>query len=228
MIDRLEIELAAFFREKYEADPANFYEWYRIAYVGHGIGLSNYDRALAAYAVAHRSDFSRFVEIGPGLGQLPILMAALGVPAAAVEDDEMNFAMINELVGRVRRKLAPDLMRNLELRHDFFPEGARAYVDRRAVLLFTNITHGLTDAQYRAVLRGMSNAGGAIVNLRMFFRARDTEAEQQQLIADICAHGFEAPEDVYVWTEWVHDFHPGRIVLFRRKRPWFRVRLPRW
>ena len=198
--------------------PDGLYHWYHTNYAEQGLGLAPYDKAVASFVDQNCRDFSRFVEIGAGLGQMSILLAAYGLPTTAIESSVKNFQDMELLASHVEDRLVLGLRRYLSTRNIWFPNGAEEYIDHGTLLFFTNLTFGIDDETHERMLDAIGNAGGVVLNLACFFRKRASPAEQQLLIEKVCSRGFDPPCKVYRWEKYEHRFPPGEIVFFRNSR----------
>ena len=214
--------IAMFLEEEYAAKGDELYIWYRKRFLAanndlltSSIGLAPKDRAIARF-VAERCGFAtRFVEIGAGLGQASMLLARLGLPTFAVESSYVNFDMMMRARDYVSRRLDPGLLERMKPINGFFPVNAEEYVNGEAVLAFPSLSFGIDDETEKKILDALTLAGGVILSLSWFFRGREAE-EQEILIGQIRSRGFDAPVEVYSWSDFQWGFSPDRIVFMRR------------
>ena len=214
--------IAMFLEEEYAAKGDKLYIWYRNSFLAANnprltasIGLAPKDKAIARFVV-ERCDFAtRFVEIGAGVGQASMLLARLGLPAFAVETSHVNFDMMMRARDYVSQRLDPELPERMTPISDFFPVHASEYVNSKTVLAFPSLSFGIDAEMERKILDALPLAGGVILSLTWFFKARD-HAEQESLIAQIRAKGFDAPVEVYSWADFELGFSPDRIVFMKR------------
>ena len=77
------------------------------------------------------------------------------------------------------------------------------------------MSFGIDDETEKKILDALTLAGGVILSLSWFFRGREAE-EQEILIGQIRSRGFDAPVEVYSWSDFQWGFSPDRIVFMRR------------
>jgi SAM-dependent methyltransferase len=212
----LERELAAFLKEEYASQREELYQWYRLKFVPHDIGLAPYDIAIADFVTEHCASFGRFVEIGAGIGQQSMLLAVRRYRTWAVEATDHMTALAERAFARVKDRVYPDLPNYMSMVKDIFPNRAQEYVTSDSVLCFPSLSWGLTPEEEVRVLNTIGMAGGVILTLRSFFKARETTEERDILIDQIRQQGFGAPVDVYMRTQMEYSFYPDRIVFMKK------------
>ncbi|MBY0320963.1 MAG: hypothetical protein K2X72_19735 [Reyranella sp.] len=223
MEGRVDREIAAFLEEEYAAKGDQLYGWYRHRflaannkYLSATIGLAHYDKAIARFVIENCPFARRFVEVGAGLAQESMLLAALGMSTCAIETNLTNFDMMKRLLERLSQRLAPDLPKRMTPINDFFPTRAADYVDSHTIVAFPTLSWTISAAEEEAIFASLRMAGGVILSVYDFFRHRAEEGEREALIAQIRARGFDAPVVVHAWDGWVAGFRHDRIVFMRR------------
>src|SRR5690242_4134217 len=101
---RVDREIAAFLEEEHAAKGDQLYGWYRHRflaannkYLSSTIGLAPYDKAIARFVIENCPFAKRFVEVGAGLAQESMLLAAMGMSTCAIETNLTNFDMMKRL-----------------------------------------------------------------------------------------------------------------------------------
>ena len=210
-------EIHAFLKqEQDEKGPEGLYQWYRYKFVPYGIGLAPYDIGIARFVLANRDLFDRHVEIGAAAAQGSLLLAVHRMPSYAVEANPTNVDLLARLIEHLRSRMDPDLSKYITQVHNWYPNQLSEYTTSRSLLCFPTLSWGMTQEQEQAAIDALRAAAGVIFGLRDFFRWRQTEAEQAELINRIRAEGFDAPIEVYEWKRLEYDFPPNRIMYMAR------------
>ena len=177
----------------------------------------HYDRPIVEF-LAKQPRAKRYVDVGAGIGQLSVLLACHGMTAIAVEGDSKRALAANALLDRIRASDA-EMASRLRCMHCWFP-APEVPVDRDTILMFTNVITNLADQIEQPMLEACSEAGGIVVDLVRFTRARSSATRWSDLIARFCSRGFSAPVDVYSWGHPSESepatTDPGKIVFFQR------------
>jgi hypothetical protein len=217
----LDRELFAFLKEELALQgdgPHGLYQWYRTRFIPAGVGLSPWDRAIASFVLENCAAADRFIEIGAGIGQACMLLALSRRRTLAIEQDKTNFAMMERAVERIADRINRELPNYMSGIRDWYPNRAAEYVTARSILCFPTLSWGLDAAKEAAMLDSLRAAAGVIVGLRYFFRPRETDEEEQQLVEQIRERGFAAPVEVFCSKKWADGFPPNRIVFFAKAR----------
>jgi hypothetical protein len=147
-------------------------------------GLKEYEEDLARYVIAHCRG-RRVVEIGAGLGELPIVLALNGLTSAGIEDYRWRTA------NRIRDSLVTafsELQERYTLIKGMFPEAldGEALTGQDVTLLFTNVANDWTDITVSRAIAFFEEVGEVILAPSLFGAIRD-EADQEALFARIAA-----------------------------------------
>jgi hypothetical protein len=155
-----------------------------------------YDREIVRFALERAQRYSRYLEVGAGLGQLSALLAAEGLPSVAIEGDRRRaeaaramHAWLSERVGRVAS--------HMSVIEAVFPD-EKVPVDGATLVLFTNVIH---DDNGDHTLAACKDAGGIVIDLCRFGRSRTTTDGWRALIRQIRDLGFPFVDSVCAWGE---------------------------
>jgi hypothetical protein len=181
-------------------------------------GLLEYEGALAHY-VLDNCRGKRVVEIGAGLGELPITIALNGLTAAAVEYDSKRILGATKIREAMIRSF-PELAERYVIVPLGFPEALveSAWAGPDVTLLFTNVGSGWDDKRTEEGISRFHSVGEVILDLRLFGAVRD-EAEQRALFERIGAEARTAellPEIASSPASYAHFTFEGRVAMSER------------
>lgn len=169
-------------------------------------GLSDYEERVTQYILANCAQ-RRVVEVGAGLGTLPIALALNGMVTAAVEFYDVRARTAQ----RLRANLIvpfPELADKYEFIYGAFPtvlEGTN-WVGRNVLVLFTNVGAGWDEAQTSKAIGWCQACSEAILDLALFGRERRDPAEQSALFDRIASVASAAKRVPDLGGEYAH-FH---------------------
>jgi hypothetical protein len=167
-------------------DSSGLYRYYVDRIENRIGGILEYERDLADYVIKHCQG-QRIVEVGTGLGELPIILALNGVTAAGVEKERRR----QMAATHVRDRLL-NCFSELDERYEFiageFPDALAdsTWIGPGVTLLFTNVV-GWDQNRAERINAFLPRVGEVILELRMFGILRDTEAERQDLFDCVAA-----------------------------------------
>jgi len=173
-------------------DASGLYRYYTMRLDGRLGGILEYEHDLANYVIEHCQG-RRIVEIGAGLGELPIILALNGMKSAGVEFNEGR-----QRAGRRVRERAvncfPEVGEHYEFIAGGYPEALvdTAWTGPDVTLLFTNVIASWDRARTEAIDAFFPQVGEVILELRMFGVLRDEEAARQQLFDEIARYAKSA------------------------------------
>jgi LPS sulfotransferase NodH len=136
-------------------------------------------------------------EIGCGVGMLPLLLAALGVPALGIEHSQRRYDASRAIAATVARDRPTPLSQ-----HDFllgrFPE----CIDREdlsdKVAVITDFTCTMTAEERQELMWALRGYGAVLLDLDRFVRRIGSPEERQELIAEFRRLGFAAIYDAEI------------------------------
>ena len=136
-------------------------------------------------------------EIGSGVGMLPLLLAALGVPALGIERSQRRYDASRAIAAAVARyrqaALAP---------HDFllgrFPECIDGVDLSNKVSVITDFTCTMTAEERQELMWALRGYGAVLLDLDRFVRRIGSPEERQELIAEFRRLGFAAIYDAEI------------------------------
>ena len=212
------LEILEFLLQEREANDGEIYQWYETRYISVGVGLSIIEREIAEFVLKKFGNSMRVVEVGAGVGQCSILLAACGVTVAPIEGNDNHFGMMERLCGKVADKYEI-LNRNFFPINGVYPEvSEEAIAGKPSILMFPSISWTQTKEEEEEAMKAMKMAKGIILGLTWHFRERSSEEEKQELIDRIMMEGFSEPEDIFSWDDWSFGFRPDRIVYMENKQ----------
>jgi hypothetical protein len=214
--------VAAFLRERRDdiggeyADPTTYYG----ALLRSGRSFFNYDRPIAHF-LAEGSRVSRYVDVGSGIGTLPILIASMGMDAIGVERAHNRFEEMKLLFSRAR--VADPSARLTAICADF-PSAEVPIVDYSTVIMFNCIITKCSLEHEDEMLAACRDARGIVMDLVRFTRARSSQSSWNSLIDRVCALGFASPIEICSWGPPTAESEPpalscGRVVYFSNASP---------
>lgn len=187
--------------------------------------LRGYDVPIADFLINEGRHFGQFIEIGAGIGQLVALLASKGLRAVAVDQDTKRHAATAELFAFLS-EAEPSLRGMLSAKLASFPGDPVGEIGRDTVLIFTNVVcvanadadHAKLE-QEEHMLQACAGAGGVVMDLVRFTRARATEPLWDELSTRVQSLGFEPPRAIYDWGNSdpanPRSTNAGRICFFR-------------
>ena len=136
-------------------------------------------------------------EIGSGVGMLPLLLAALGVPALGIERSQRRYDASRAIAAAIARyrqaALAP---------HDFllgrFPECIDGVDLSNKVSVITDFTCTMTAEERQDLMWALRGYGAVLLDLDRFVRRIGSPEERQELIAEFRRLGFAAIYDAEI------------------------------
>lgn len=167
------------------ADSSGLYGFYAARVSSRHGGILEYEEDLARYVLKHCSN-RRIVEIGTGLGELPIILALNGLVTAGLEYEHRRL----QAATAMRTRLAncfPEISKCYQLIDGAYPEALAntTWIGSDVTLLFTNVGAGWdTDRTGRAI-DFFSHVGEVILELRMFGTVRENETDRSELFKRI-------------------------------------------
>jgi len=195
---------------------SGFYNYYAYL-IRQNRGFVHYDRPIVEF-LAKLPRAKRYIDVGAGIGQLSVLLACHGMTAIAVEGDSKRAMAAGALQDRIRTADA-DMASRLSFVKCWFPAPA-VPVDRDSILIFTNVITDLSDRIEQPMLEACSEAGGVVVDLVRFTRARSSVERWNDLTSRFRRQGFSDPIDIYSWgaprESEPASTDPGKIVFFQK------------
>jgi SAM-dependent methyltransferase len=213
--DRLNGPIVDFLRSRIAAMGAgpgglkNYYE----GFAQRGVGFNNYEQPIVEFLAARRR-YRRYLDVGAGIGQLALLLAANGMNAVAVEQDRLVIAAMRELYATLDNDYPLTTLQAL------FPD-PQLVPDRDTVLVFCNFMRTETDAREAEIVAGCAGYGGIVMDLVRFVRPRAVPDLWDELAGRIERLGYRAPEVFMTWGRPRYE-NPrttggGRFVFFERR-----------
>jgi hypothetical protein len=173
-------------------DESGLFDYYARK-IAHDALLSQCDLQAMQILRQHVGRFTRLWEIGPGVGQLTVMLALDGHQVVAIEHDHRRAAALTAMLDVLSAVDRPASER-ISIVKDTFPEvlGLDAAVEEDAVICL-GCTFTAPDSRYRAFEAAVARyAFGVIDFARLFIETRD-RAEWRQRAADFAsAHAVEA------------------------------------
>ena len=195
-------------------DPSGLFGYYR-DFLDRQTAFAAYDVPIAEFIARNARDYARYVEIGAGVGQLAVLLAADGFEAVAVEGDRRRFEAARDLFEAVASRMEGTGPR-LRALHAFFPSPKVDMIDNDTLVIFTNIVHGSCDEE--AMLSACSAAGGIIMDLVRFTKMRGSAESWSELVERVRSFGFAPPVTVYSRGEPSEsNLRAWRLVYFHKR-----------
>jgi hypothetical protein len=209
-------EILEFLLQEREARGGEIYQWYETRYVALGIGLSIIERKITEFILRKFGNSRRIVEVGAGVGQCSLLLAACGVDVSPIESSEDHFDMMERLSRRISEKIH-DIEGHFSPVEGLYPDVSEEAIDGDpSILLFPSLSWTQSEEEEAESMRAMRKSEGVIISLEHHFRQRDDE-EKQELIDRIMREGFGEPEEVFSWEDWGFGFRPDRIVYMKNE-----------
>jgi hypothetical protein len=182
------------------------------------MGLSIIERKITEFVLKKFGNSRRVVEVGAGVAQCSILLAACGVTVAPIEANSDHFEMMKRLCGKVADKYEV-LNQNFFPFRGLYPEiSEEAIAGKPSILMFPSLSWGQTKEDEEESMKAMKMAKGVILGLNWHFRERSSKEEKQKLIDRIMREGFSEPEEIFTWDDWSFGFRPDRIVYMENKQ----------
>jgi hypothetical protein len=174
----IQSELAA--RNEEESGLGNYYAYRVRNYVG---GVQDYEAAIVEYLIRQLGLCRAFVHIGTGIGTTPALIAALGYRVIGIESDSKRFALATAL----RQSLIdlwPNIAKRYTLLEGSYPEALDNLPEEPGAdcgLFFTNLGATRTDEDIDRFIQAFRLFGHTILDLRLFCRTLESEAERVEI-----------------------------------------------
>lgn len=175
---------------KSEGAAAGLYGYY-VARIEGGYALSNYDRVLYKFILAHFDrQKRRIVHAGIGLGTLTSILSQTGYTVAGIEWDDAR----RRAAGRVRDALVqawPSVAERYELMGGEYPTvlAGTPWMTPETVLVFTNCGAGWSEELTDRIITSFLSVGDVILDARLFGKTREAPVERDDLVKRIEAQG---------------------------------------
>ena len=176
------------------AQASGLYAYYEARIEQDRCALSNYDRMLFDYVLAHFDrEERRIVHAGIGIGTLLSALSVAGYRVTGIESDEPRF----RAASRLRNALAaawPVAVERYDLVDGQFPAALerRPLASSKNVLIFTNCAASWPEDLSARAIASFPAFGDVILDARLFGSIRDTAEERQTLIDRMEAAGLVA------------------------------------
>ncbi len=150
-----------------------------------GTLFSSYDIALAD-ALAALPDAPRVVhEIGGGLGNLSMLLAAMGFEVVCLEMSGHRHGGAREILDAVQAAM-PEV-RSCRLKRVAFPD--KDLSPRGAMVVATNLVATTSDEARTAIIEGLKTYSRSIIDVDRFLTMAETPEARQARLDDLAARG---------------------------------------
>jgi len=214
----IDAEILNFLREELSAEgpmESPIATWYRKQYLNKSRGFAAFGQVLVDLLAQRRQRFDQVTEVGAGIGQTCVQLALEGWPTIAVESGAEVFGWMEHLLARLRRidAVVSERVRPLKCG---YPERASEYLNERTLACFMGLltSSAINDVINREMIESLRLAGGIILDPRVFFRRRESEQEQGELVTEIQKLGFGPP--VSFWDSRGTRSFPYRFLYFER------------
>jgi SAM-dependent methyltransferase len=197
--DQLNGPIVDFLRARIDAmgaGPAGLETYYE-GFARRGIGFSGYEQPIAEFLAARRR-YGRYLDIGAGIGQIALLLAANGMTAVGVDQNRRVVAAMQDLFSTLGRDYPLTSLQAL------FPDPQLA-PDRDTILVFSNFIRTETDEREAEVVAGCAGYGGIVMDLVRFVRARAVPELWDELSGRIEGLGYRPPEIFKSWGKPRYD-----------------------
>lgn len=144
-------------------------------------------------------------EIGAGIGVLPLLLAALGIPALGIEGGERRYEACVAVAAYVAERWEGPPLAPCDYLFGSFPEclekclGGEDLSDTVAVL--TDFSCGMTPEARRELIIALRRYGAVLIDLDRFIRRITGNAAREALVAELRALGFAAIHDADIGSD---------------------------
>jgi hypothetical protein len=156
-------------------------------------GLIEYEERLARHLLSRYPE-RRVVHAGIGVGTLACALACNGMTVAGIEYNRRRVRSARRLRAAVAA-IWPEVADRYEIIKGLYPEvltagprfpwrrkpPASAWLDSNAILIFTNVAYGWTDAALASVIESLPRFAEAFLDLRLFGILREEDAERSAL-----------------------------------------------
>lgn len=166
-------------------------------------GLSELEELLARHLITGFKD-RRVVHAGIGIGTLAAALVCNGMKVAGIEYNDLRA----DAAQRIRTALIatwPAVAARYEIFRGAYP-GALAnsnWFGPDVILVFTNVGSGWSEEALEEIIESMPKFGEVLLDLRLFGRIRDSEAERTALF-DRIAVSAKWAERLPNLANWVH------------------------
>ncbi|MGE5268817.1 MAG: hypothetical protein ACM3JG_03990 [Thiohalocapsa sp.] len=170
-----------------------------------GSVLLKHDVQAAHILLSHFGKRCAVHEIGAGIGVLPLLLAALGIPALGIEGGERRYeaciavgAHVAAQWGKLgKEELAP---------HDYlfgsFPECLEGEDLSQTVAVMTDFTCGMTPQARRELILALHRYGAVLLDLDRFIRRITGSDARRELVEELRSLGFSAIHDADITSDY--------------------------
>lgn len=178
---------------KSEGAEAGLYSYY-VARIEGGYALSNYDRVLYEFILAHfDKQKRRVVHAGIGLGTLTSILSQAGYTVAGIEWDGAR----RKAAARIRDALSqawPAVAERYELMGGEYPTvvAETPWMTSDTVLVFTNCGAGWSEELTDRIIASFLSVGDVILDARLFGKTRESPVDRDDLVKRIEAQGLTA------------------------------------
>lgn len=142
-------------------------------------------RALARSFTAN----TRFVELGSGVGLLPIMLAGLGYRTGGIEADPRRHALALDILQFLRSKNFAGAEK-VELSGQMIPRVAELQIDDSTIALVSNVVVLPQNVDYDGWFKFLASFPAVIINLGRFLERRTAGDSQERLSAGLQEAGF--------------------------------------
>ncbi|MBV8192442.1 MAG: hypothetical protein JO339_34795, partial [Alphaproteobacteria bacterium] len=159
--------------------------------------FSPHDRAIATYCADRFAAGTRFVELGCGVGELPLLLARRGLTAVGYESEQARFEAARHTVAALAAQF--ESVGDHAVQFGMFPDSAspEKELDGLRVFVCGHVTSSYMADNQPTFLASLRDFDHLVMDVSTFGWRRD-EVGIQALVASIIAHGFVQAACVFV------------------------------
>lgn len=164
-----------------------------------GEGLSQYDIALVRWVIAHCTPEDIILDIGCGIGQFSLLLAANGMSTIAIDGDQCRYDALVALKETtafwdktIAARIAPACCR--------FPVTIQGINNRKSFAFFSSFLSTISPEAEREIVRSLRQFTAVILDIKQFGRMFRVLSDHQQELLDLLkTEGFSEPELIMDW-----------------------------
>jgi hypothetical protein len=197
----IEALLIGFMAERHShmgPDESGFYGFY-MDRLKKGRPLIHYDLGLAKWIIENVPPSHVIVDIGTGIGQFPLLLAANGFNCVACEAEGKRFPALQRAVDACRY-FRPEWAERVTPLKQLYPSPIASIEGQQSIAVFACFVTTVTPEVERTMVAGLRMFSSAIIDPKRFGRMkRDTPEQVQELLDMLKEERIEIVKDVLNW-----------------------------
>ncbi len=187
-------------------------EAYYASRLSSGNAFPSYVRLIARAIAEGGPGRDMIMEVGAGLGELPMLLAAHGFCTCALERNKLRVAAIEELRSALAGDI-PGFADRVTIHRGSFPCGVPGVDPANTLLISTCLVFTPKPGEEEDVVRGMLEYGSVIVDVARLVRYRRLPSQWPEVEERFAAAGYSVRSTI---QQYVGENTGGKVIWYER------------